>query len=57
MTGRSVSPMTRVAAYRGMVMAEKEKAVPTIMELLKSRNRTLKEAALKFIRSVDEQHV
>ncbi len=49
MTGPSVSPMARIAAYRGLVMAEREKAVPRILQLLKAPNRSLRQAAAKFI--------
>jgi len=39
----------RIAAYRGIVLAEKTKAVPTIMTLLMGNNKELREAAGRFL--------
>ncbi|MHC4718813.1 MAG: HEAT repeat domain-containing protein, partial [Planctomycetota bacterium] len=49
MTGRSNPPMVRVAAYRGLLLAAEDGAVPVVLELLTSRNRVLRQAAMKFV--------
>ena len=41
--------MIRVAAYRGLALVEKEKAVPVLAELLKSPDADLQRAAGKFL--------
>ena len=43
------STWIRVAAYKGLVRAEKDKAVPLILALLKDRDLDLQRAAGKFI--------
>jgi HEAT repeat protein len=43
------STWIRIAAYKGLVSAEKEKAVPLILALLKDRDLDLQRAAGKFI--------
>jgi len=40
---------TRIAAYRGLVRAEKEKAVPIVLTLLKSKEPALRRAAGTFV--------
>jgi len=44
--------MVRVAAYRGIVLAEKDKAVPTILALLRDRDVALQQAAGSFVAEV-----
>lgn len=39
----------RIAAYKGFVQAQKDKAVPVILELLKDKNLDLQRAAGKFM--------
>jgi len=49
MTGKDKSTMIRIAAYSGLVQAEKEKAVPTVLALLKDKDFALRRTAGKFI--------
>jgi len=49
LSGPNNDPFLRIAAYRGLVLAEKEKAVPTVLALLKDDNADLQKAAGKFI--------
>ncbi|MCX7049026.1 MAG: ThuA domain-containing protein [Candidatus Sumerlaeota bacterium] len=42
----------RIAAYRGMVLSDKEKAVPTVIALMKESDLKLQAAAGKFIREI-----
>lgn len=39
----------RIAAYKGFIQAEKDKAVPVVIELLKDKNLDLQRAAGKFM--------
>jgi HEAT repeat protein/type 1 glutamine amidotransferase len=43
------STWTRIAAYKGLVRAEKDKAVPHVLALLKDKDLDLQRAAGKFI--------
>ena len=49
MIAPSNSTWIRIAAYKGLVRAEKDKAVPLILALLKDRDLDLQRAAGKFI--------
>jgi HEAT repeat protein/type 1 glutamine amidotransferase len=49
MTAESFPVFIRLAAYRGLVRAQKEQAVPTVVNLLKDENEDLRLAAAKFI--------
>ncbi|MBN2377597.1 MAG: HEAT repeat domain-containing protein [Sedimentisphaerales bacterium] len=49
MTGKDKSTMIRIAAYKGLVQAEKEKAVPIILALLKDEDFALRQTAGKFV--------
>jgi HEAT repeat protein len=49
MSGPGKDPFIRIAAYRGLVLAEKDKSVPTVLALLKEENSDLQRAAGKFI--------
>ncbi len=49
MTDAKNTVWIRIAAYRGLVQAQKEKAVPQVIALLKDPNADLKLAAGKFI--------
>ena len=49
MTGKDKSTMIRIAAYNGLIQAEKEKAVPIILALLKDKDFALRQTAGKFV--------
>ncbi len=49
MTSSDHSRWIRVAAYKGLVQAEKEKAVPVVIDLLKDKDVDLQRAAGKFM--------
>ena len=49
MTAKDKPVFIRIAAYRGLILARKENAVPTIVVLLKDENVDLQRAAGKFI--------
>jgi len=49
MTGTKNSSWIRIAAYKGLVTAEKGKAVPHVVALLKDKNVDLQRAAGKFV--------
>lgn len=49
MTDTKNSTWIRIAAYRGLVQTQKEKAVPQVIALLKDSNADLKLAGAKFI--------
>lgn len=55
MTDAKKSTWIRIAAYRGQVQAQKEKAVPQVIALLKDPNADLKLAAAKFISEMPGQ--
>jgi len=46
---RSKDPALRLAAYRGLFLAEKEKGVAVLLPLLKERNRILRNGARRFL--------
>ncbi|HNR99327.1 MAG TPA: DUF1080 domain-containing protein [Planctomycetota bacterium] len=48
-TERRHDPMVRLAAFRGLVLAEKEKAVPLVLDLLDDRDAKIREAAYLFM--------
>jgi HEAT repeat protein len=52
LTGKTHEITVRLAAYRGVLQAEREKAVPTLIALLKDPDQRLKDAALKYIREL-----
>lgn len=55
MTAETYPVFIRLAAYRGLVRAQKEKAVPTVVNLLKDENDDLRLAAAKFIAEMPGQ--
>ncbi|NLH17220.1 MAG: hypothetical protein GX455_11630, partial [Phycisphaerae bacterium] len=55
MTDTKNSTWIRIAAYRGLVQAQKEKTVPQVIALLKDPNADLKLAAAKFISEMPGQ--
>ncbi|HUT01168.1 MAG TPA: HEAT repeat domain-containing protein, partial [Phycisphaerae bacterium] len=44
--------MIRIAAFRGLALTEKDKAVPNLLALLKEKDRKLRRAAGKFLADV-----
>ncbi|MBE0536987.1 MAG: ThuA domain-containing protein [Phycisphaerae bacterium] len=49
MTAQTYPVFIRLAAYRGLVRAQQEQAVPTVVSLLRDENEDLRLAAAKFI--------
>ncbi len=53
MTAESYPVMIRLAAYRGLVRAKKEQAVPIVLALFTDKNEQLRQAAGKFISEME----